>query len=446
MQRRLALVLLALAAPLAAQARPAARGSGCSFSLDYVGGVGTQQVFGADTNYYAGGGVRLSCAGTPVRMASDSIAFYGRGRNTMVVFVGRVRYRDSLITQEADLGTYFKNGERWEARGNVVTENLENGSTLRGPSLDYLRTMAGVRDTAELFAIGRPTIHSVTTDSTGARGEPYVVVGDRVRMKGNDRMWAGGRVTVDRSDFAARGDSLFLDTGPGNHGLLLGTPSMHGLGRDSFELTGRRIELTLDHQAITYVTAVDSGHAVSTDLDLVADTIGLDLEAEQLVQTLAWGHGLRPRGLTSDYEIRGDSLAFDTPGRVLNEVRAFRAAWVGGATDTASGERDWMAGDTVVARFVQWDSAGSRRTSLATLAASGAARSFYRVNDERRPGGLPSINYARGDQITVHMKPAGQRGVERVDLRGRVDGLNLEPLPVAPAPGDSLPPTRPEAR
>ena len=105
-----------------------------------------------------------------------------------------------------------------------------------------------------------------------------------------------------------------------------------------------------------------------------------------------------------------------------------------------------MAGDTVVARFVQWDSAGSRRTSLATLAASGAARSFYRVNDERRPGGLPSINYARGDQITVHMKPAGQRGVERVDLRGRVDGLNLEPLPVAPAPGDSLPPTRPEAR
>ena len=51
----------------------AATGAVCVFSLDHVGRDGIQQVVvGADTNYYAGGGVRLSCAGTSVRMASDS--------------------------------------------------------------------------------------------------------------------------------------------------------------------------------------------------------------------------------------------------------------------------------------------------------------------------------------------------------------------------------------
>ena len=31
------------------------------------------------------------------------------------------------------------------------------------------------------------------------------------RMRGNDQMWGGGHVTVDRSDLAARGDSAQLD-------------------------------------------------------------------------------------------------------------------------------------------------------------------------------------------------------------------------------------------
>lgn len=438
--RGLCLGLLVLGAGPAAVA-----GQACSFHVDRVGGVGSQVVVGIDTNYYAGGGVEMRCAGTSVRMSSDSVAYQGRRGNQLVIFVGHVKYRDSTITMDADLGTYFKNGERWEARRNVVTENLSNGSTLRGPSLDYYRVLAGVRDTAEIYAIGRPVISSVPVDSLGRRGEPYLVVADRVRMKGNERMWGGGMVTVDRSDFQARGDSLFLDNGPAGAGVLLGAPMMRGRGRDSFELTGRRINLALDRQAITYVTSLGGAHAVSRDLDLVADTIGLDLEAQQLVQTLAWGDSVKPRGLTADYEIKGDSLAFDTPGRRLTEVRAFARAWVGGAVDSA-GDRDWMSGDTVVARFVQSDSAGTVRTTLGTLAASGSAHSYYRVSDAQRNRGLPSINYARGDQITVHMRQEGRRGVERVDLRGKVDGINLEPLPAPVTPADSAAGQGPGAR
>jgi hypothetical protein len=443
----LAGLLLLVSVPVDAQRPTPQRGGGCVFSVDYVGGEGTQQVVGADTSYYAGGGVRLSCIGTSVRMASDSVAYYFRKSGIIVYFIGKVRYRDSLITMDADRGTYYKNGERWEARGKVVTENLQNGSTLTGPSLDYLRVMPGVRDTAEIYAVGRPTIKSVTTDSAGQRAEPYVIVGDRIRIRGNDRTWAGGRVTVDRSDFAARGDSLFLDSGAGQRGVLLGKPEMRGLGRDSFNLTGRRIELTLEQREITYVKALGNGHAVSTQVDLVADTIGLDLEQRSLAQTLAWGDSIHPRALAAEYEIRGDSVAFDTPKQLLRQVRAFQHAWVGGKPDSLSRERDWMSGDTVVASFATWDSAGSQRTALERLEATGQARSYYRVAEAKLPGGLPSINYSRGERITVQMKPAGQRGVDRVNIRGQVDGVYLEPVPVA-APVDTAaaPPARRRSR
>jgi hypothetical protein len=435
------LVPCLLTAPLAAQ-QPGS-GSGCQFHIDSVGGLGIQKVVGSDTNYYAGGFVQLRCIGTREVMQSDSLIFFGRGRNSQALFIGHVRYRDSTITMNADRGTYFRSGERWEARGSVLTTNLANGSTMRGPSLDYYRAMPGTRDTAEAYAIGRPTIHSFPQDSAGIRGEPYVVVGDRVRLKGDDRMWAGGRVTIDRSDFSAKGDSLFLDSGAGQEGILVGEPRMRGLGRDSFELTGTRIALTLDGSAITYVSALGNGHAVSADLDLVADTIGLDLEKEQLVQTVAWGNDIRPRGVTSTHELRGDSLAFDTPGQQLREIRSYTGGWVAGKADRVTGERDWIAGDTIVVALVPWDSAGVERTAVQLIEARGAARSFYRIANGGSP--LASINYSRGDRILVRMKPPGQQGVDRVDIQGQVDGVHLEPVAVKPdtAAGDTVRAGRP---
>jgi hypothetical protein len=58
----------------------------------------------------------------------------------------------------------------------------------------------------------------------------------------------------------------------------------------------------------------------------------------------------------------------------------------------------------------------------------------YHIEPNRRLPARPSINYARGDAITVTMKdPATQGGgVDRVDIRGKVDGIQLE------AAGDSV--------
>ena len=410
----------------------------CRFRVTFVGDTGRKVPAIEGPNYFAGGGVIMVCEGTAISMKSDSVAAYG---GTVVQFIGNVHYKDSTVTMDADNGTYYKAGERWEARGNVHTVNLSTGSTMDGPSLDYLRAVKGVRDTVETYSIGRPTIHYIPKDSSGAKAEPYVIVGDRIRQKGENQVWAGGKVTIDRSDLTARGDSLWLRTGKDGKGAMIGgRPSLKGFGKDTFDLTGERIDFTLDERDLTGVAALDSAHAVTGDVDLTGDTVAIALKEKKAELTQAWGRKARPVGVAGDYELRGDSLAIDTPKGELREVRAFFDAWAGTKVDSASGERDWVAGDTVVIRFIQADSAGKKTTKVTQLEAIDSARSYYRVvnkgkgADSTKTEGPPSLNYARANRIVVRMSTSGDGGMERVDLFGKVDGIQLEPRKGGAAP------------
>jgi hypothetical protein len=419
-------------APVPPAPKPIAQSQRCIFQIDNVDRQGAVNETPTGTNYFAGGNVRLRCRGMQISMQSDSVAAYG---GSTVQFIGHVQYRDSTLSMDADFGTYYKNGERWEARGNVDTKNLTTGSTLTGPALDYLRVVNGVRDTLEMYATGRPKIRYFETDSGGGKKvEPYLIVADRVRFKGNDRIWAGGKVTIDRSDFAARSDSMRLDTGKGSDGTLIGgEPILRGLGTDSFSLRGRRIDLALTERELSKIVARGQGHAINRDWDLTADTIVVDLKNRKLETTLAWGKTTRPYAVSTTYAMRADSLALDSPGQVLREVRGYGKAWLGGTVDSATKDRDWMRGDTVVASFTPSDSAGRKRSVLSRIDARAGAQSYHLEKNPKAPR-RPSINYARGDAITVTMKaPAAgvTSGVDRVDIRGKVDGIQLE------ASGDS---------
>ncbi len=431
-----ALGLLLAAAPLAAQSSDR-----CTLQIDNVDRQGIAVETTGGVNYFAGGNVRLSCRGTKITMFSDSVASYA---GSTVNFTGHVRYRDTTLTMDTDFGTYFRSAERWEARKNVKTRNLVTGSTLTGPSLDYYRAVKGVRDTTEMYAVGRPRIEyfpkdstradptradSAATDSAGKPREPYVIVADRVRIKGDDRIWGGGTVTVDRSDFAARGDSLRLDTGPANDGTLLGKrPELHGLGTDSFDLSGRRLDFRLKDRELERVVAKGDGKAVNTDWTLVADTIAHDLVQRKLAHTEAWGDSIRPHATSPKYEIKADSLALDSPKQQLREARAYGKAWLGGQVDSASKERDWLSGDTVIASFEARDSAGTSKNVLTRLVARGSARSYHlESNEKKKPGERPNINYARGNEIVITMRPDGSETVDRVEIRGKADGIQLEP-------------------
>ncbi|MEP6688710.1 MAG: hypothetical protein ABJC36_10205 [Gemmatimonadales bacterium] len=407
--------------------KPIAQSQRCTFQIDNVDRQGAVNETPTGTNYFAGGNVKLRCRGMQISMQSDSVAAYG---GNTVQFIGHVKYRDSTLSMDADFGTYYKNGERWEARGNVDTKNFKTGSTLTGPALDYLRAVSGVRDTLEMYATSRPNIRYFESDTGAARKvEPYLIVADRVRFKGNDQIWAGGKVTIDRSDFAARSDSMRLDTGKGSDGTLIGgEPVLRGLGADSFSMRGRRIDLSLAERELNKIVARGQGHAVNHDWDLTADTIAIDLKNRKLERTLAWGKTTRPYALSTTYAMRADSLALDSPGQALREVRGFGKAWLGGTVDSAANDRDWMRGDTVIASFAPSDSAGKKRSVLSRIDARTGAQSYHLEHNAKAPR-RPSINYARGNAITVTMKPpaaGATSGVDRVDIRGKVDGIQLE--------------------
>ena len=111
--------------------------------------------------------------------------------------------------------------------------------------------------------------------------------------------------------------------------------------------------------------------------------------------------------------MRADSLALDSPGQPLKEVRGFGKAWLGGSIDSASKDRDWMRGDTVVALFTPSRLGRQEARGAEPDRGPGGARSPITWSGTPRSRERPSINYARGDAITVTMKTAKTPGSRR---------------------------------
>jgi len=421
-------LLVALVQQPAAVADDTTAGRPCVVAIDSVGGNAQRvEVRKGEENVFAGGGVLAHCKGTGSTLSADSVAWYaGIGRFDMIGQRNSVHIRDTAVTLDATTASYFLRQERLEAHKNVVAVNRRTGSVLRGPNLTYYRAAKGVRDTLEMYASGRPTIdYRSTSDS----GEPYVIVADRVRFKGNERTWGGGKATIDRSDFAARGDSMQLDQLAG-FGLLVGKPRVEGKGARAYALTGTRIELELKRREIRRVKALGQGVATGADWRLTADTIHLALERRKLEQAFAWGKGdsSRARAVSTLYTIDADSLALYLPDEVLTEARAFGRAFSTSKKDsTTTTETNWIAGVTLTAHWVQLaDSGGRTKTKLQQLVAHGAARSLTHLYDQGDSTGGASLNYSRGQKIDIALK--GDR-VDRVIVSGHADGLHLEPRP-----------------
>lgn len=401
-----------------------------------------------NTNFFAGGNVRLSCRGQDVHLGGDSLASLG---GSVIILITEAFYRDATLSVKADTLTYFKNGEQLQARGHVIARSMKSGSMLTGPYVDYFRAVKGVRDSAETVALQRPTLRIFSArglvDSTKDR--PYVIVADRLRGFGGSEMRGAGQVTVDRDSLHGTGDSLLYRSGRSGTASLFGAPAtMRRMSSDSFLVEGKEIRLGLDGEALRDIKAFGAGHVTNGTSNIHGESVELTLTEEKLSQTLAWSSEPQATVHNAGYDVKGDSIAIDTPGEKIRELRVYRRGMLQNPLDTAAApptdtttadhrDRDTLWGERIIAKFVQVDSAGTQQTKLQQIEAVGSARSLFSRNVAKNGKVTPSVNYTRADTIVVVMKGGDSTGVSIVRAHGSVDGMQLETASVRKSKSDT---------
>ena len=372
---------------------------------------------------YLGGGIVARCIGQGNRLTADSAEQYeSEGR---LYLVGNVHYTEPRATVTSRTMTYYQGDDHLHAEGDVVAVQ-SNGSTLRGPTADYYRSTPQ-RPLTRMFAPGRPTVTLVQKDTSG-RGRPpdtAHVVANTITMEGDSLVYASGRVEITRPDLLATGDSAFMDSGR-DFARLMRQPSVQGKGTRAFTLTGGVIDVYSRNRQVERVVATPKGHALSKDLELVADSIDLRIQGNQLQRAFAWGVG-RAHSISPDREIIADSIDAIMPGQRIREVRALRNAYAESNPDSGvvSTQRDWMSGDTLVAHFdslVAADTASKPR--IREIVAEGNARSFYQMKNSKGLQTEPTVNYVRGRIIDIIFENAK---VATVTVTDKATGVLIEP-------------------
>lgn len=375
-------------------------------------------------NFFQGGGVTYHCEGQGNTLLADSAEYYGDQK--VLYLIGDVHYTEPRAKVDSDRMTYYQIEDRLRAEGNVNVKT-NTGTTIQGPVMDYYRATTA-RPLARTVATGRPHMQIVQKESSGQPSAPVDVVSNSLVAEGDNLVYASGSVEVTRPDLLAKSDSAFLD-GQREFARLLKTPSVQSRSKSRpFTLTGGVIDLYSRNRTLERVVATPSGHVLSQDLELLADSVDLRVTANQLNRVMAWGRKSRARAISPDRIVTADSIDAQMPNQHLRFVNAFGNAYANSAPDTArmiSTERDWMKGDVVVAEF---DSIAPADTTTKPqpkkLVATGNASSFYQLSSGGRVKTRPNINYVRGKVITVTF---ANRAVDKVDVVDQASGVYLEP-------------------
>jgi lipopolysaccharide export system protein LptA len=428
-------LLLAVAATTKAQEIPR------SCDLEFPPGTGTRANVVTDATgnriTYLGGGIVARCIGQGNRLTADSAEQYESERRLFLV--GNVHYTEPRATVTSHTMTYYQNDDHLHAEGDVVAVQ-SNGSTLRGPIADYYRSTPQ-RPLTRMFAPGRPTVTLVQKDTSG-RGKPpdtAHVVANTITMEGDSLVYASGQVQITRPDMLATGDSAFMDSGR-DFARLMREPSVLGKGTRAFTLTGGVIDVYSRNRQVERVVATPKGHALSKDLELVADSIDMRMQNNQLQRAIAWGTG-RAHAVSPDREIIADSIDAIMPGQRVREVRALRNAYAESNPDSGvvSTQRDWMSGDTIVAHFDSLVGADtSSKPRIREIVAEGSARSFYQMKNSKGPQTEPTVNYVRGRIIDIIFETGK---VATVTVTDKATGVLIEP---AAASNDQKPGVAPK--
>lgn len=386
-----------------------------------------QKTAGGQYNFFQGGGVTYHCEGQNNTLIADSAEYYGDRK--VLYLIGDVHYTEPRAKVDSDRMTYFQLEDRIRAEGSVNVRT-QTGTTIRGPVMDYYR-VTPVRPLARTVATGRPHMSIVQRSSSEASPEPVDVVANSLVAEGDNVVYASGNVEVTRPDIIAKSDSAFLD-GQREFARLMKTPSVESREGQPFTLTGGVIDLFSRNKLLERVVATPSGHILSHDLELLADSVDLRVSDNQLQRVMAWGRESRARAISPEQQVIADSIDAQMPRQRLREVRAIGNAYANSTPDTSriiSTERDWMRGDQVIAEF---DSVAAgdttTRPQAKRIVATGNASSFHQLAGSTPGRGLPNLNYVRGRIITVAF---ADRAVSTVNVTDQASGVYLEPSTTA---------------
>lgn len=418
-------LLLAFAAnPAAAQE---ARSERCVFNFRSLNPSGSplnmvRQPSG-QFNWWLGQRARAECPAQQITVEADSVEFYSDTR--LLYLIGNVDYREPRLTLKSQRLTYWLNDEHLRAEGKVDA-TLSSGTKLTGPEADYYRSAPGIRTASRMVAPRRPTILLVETDSTGRRTDPTTLVANTVIMDNDSLVYAGGRVVITRTDVVSHSDSAFMDAGR-EYARLMKSPRIEGKGDDPFTLTGNLVELYGSQRALSRVVSSGRARALSKDVTLTSDTLDMRLADSEIQRVFAWGKS-RARAVSPEYDIIADSLDVQMPGQRVREVLAVRDAFAQSTPDSTrvrTTEKDWLRGDTIIARFDSAATPGdtSRRPRIRDLVARGNASSYYQVATREGRNAPPGINYVRGRVITVTFE---DQTVATVRITEQAAGVYLE--------------------
>ncbi len=423
----LALLCAASAAPLAAQdSRP------CDVVITGVtrNGVSTRFTSVTDASgrrtTYVGGVVDATCEGQGNRLLADSAEhFADRG---LLILYHNVQYSEARVTMTSDKMTYYTIEERLIAEGNVQGRT-SSGTRFNGPRMEYSRAKPGLRAQPSWVAVGRPFVRmspSETGAASGTDADSTDLTADRVLSVNDSLVWASGRVVVDRADMRATADSATVDNGI-EFIRLLRDPRIVGKGERTFTLEGTVIDVWSKDRQLERVVAADSGVAVSDSLTLRSDTVDLRFAEQMIQRVFAWG--TRATAVGQGQEIQSDSMDVRMPRQRLEALHATGSAVALSVVDSQrvdSNERDWIAGDRLVAQFetVRDSTLGRDETRMREVVATGAARAFYQLPPSGGGRGSPNLSYNRGRSILVRFD-SGE--VSSVTVSEQASGIYLEP-------------------
>jgi lipopolysaccharide export system protein LptA len=395
---------------------------------------------------YLGRGLMGRCRGQDITITADSAESY-EGTD-LHILIGNVKYREPKYAIDANRVTYFRAEERLLFQENVHAVMTQDAATLDGQQLEYFRPVRGIRDRERVVATQRPKLTYIEKDSVGKDQPPITVLGNTIVGEGDSTFHASGDVRIERTDVLATGDSAMVD-GARRFSRLFKKPVVESKGERPFTLKGAVIEMYGEAKQVDRVVAIDSGHAVSEGLDVVADTIDLRVANSKLNRAFAFGSS-GARATTPERDIIADSLDIIMPNQKIRELRAIGKAYAESDPDTMkviTDERDWIRGDTLIARFDSVAPTDTTQPPVKDLHASGEASAFYQTAGDSSHRSKPGINYVTGRVIRLTFK---DNAVETVTVTDKASGIYLAPdstarLPAGarrPGPLITTPPVR----